>query len=723
MLSPFKTNIVLADHLHTINLLVFLFLFRQSIPIFKYPFIILYILYAIFITFSTKRIHKADLNPFHSHLLLLFVQIVTFLFSLLISNKLYLIVFKEFSVILIIFSFFIFLNFQLKNKFNLKKYYKSFLELLVLFGILIAILGLLELFNIFAINAYGDSTLLVDNNFALLPVIFGFLSSFFLFKKVNHKAIIRFSIGIIQIIMSFHILMSGSKRGIVVFGIILLSLIILNTLLIFIKTQSFSQFCSNIRYYLIFCFFFLTIQYLFFFQTSYGFKLNALENIGVKNIRHFQYKFTFKLYKYTSLLGVKVNYNQLYDRLWNKKYDPINPESGWGEGNYIIAYPLTGNNVNIVPKGSKGYKINESQLSSFSNLNTYAQSNVFNIPVNKHDTFRSSVYCYVSNDYDGGEVRIIIPWNIVDSLKISGITNCSYDMNQKEKWQKLDIRFGNIENEGLVPVYIDITKRESSSSTKMKGYVIFAYPEYHIIHLDSIERIEKNNKGLNDRNTENSNPIKLNQKISIEVSLKPYSVSFSGLTIIQNIRNTLFSSDSDPFRNRIAELIQEDTTYNPYKAKLKDDYAQDQFGEDRLSRWHFALEIWTKEYNWLQKIVGGGFNFLNWYGYVFLKDKTATDYPHNPFLHILLYSGIIGVILYIILLVRVVQLYWKYRKEYPLFFIFFLITYYFTFFSGGNPFDPPVMGFFMMLPFLIHAVHKREEKEKPKELEPAESIN
>ena len=127
----------------------------------------------------------------------------------------------------------------------------------------------------------------------------------------------------------------------------------------------------------------------------------------------------------------------------------------------------------------------------------------------------------------------------------------------------------------------------------------------------------------------------------------------------------------------------------------------------RYVRWQFAWQIFTKEFNWRQKVFGGGFNFLNWYGYYFLKDRTKTDYPHNPFLYILLYSGILGVSLYLFFLYKVFYFYLKYRKEYWIFFVFFLITFFFCFFSSGNPFDPPIMGFFMILPFFIHSVHKK----------------
>jgi hypothetical protein len=127
-----------------------------------------------------------------------------------------------------------------------------------------------------------------------------------------------------------------------------------------------------------------------------------------------------------------------------------------------------------------------------------------------------------------------------------------------------------------------------------------------------------------------------------------------------------------------------------------------------MMRWNFAYKIFNLEYNTRKKIFGGGFNFLNWSGYYFLNDKTAADYPHNPLISVLLYSGIIGLIIYLILLFQIFNYYFSYFKTYYVFSTFFLIAFFFTFFSGGSPLDPPVMGFFVILALLINYVHQKE---------------
>jgi O-antigen ligase len=169
-------------------------------------------------------------------------------------------------------------------------------------------------------------------------------------------------------------------------------------------------------------------------------------------------------------------------------------------------------------------------------------------------------------------------------------------------------------------------------------------------------------------------------------------------------------ADNDLFRNWIKNMFNEDTSYYKTRANLKVDNLYKYFTDDRISRWQFALQIFSKEFSIKQKIFGGGFSFLNWYGFYYLKDKTQSDWPHNPFLSILLYSGIIGLLIYCFFLYKVFYYYLKYRKEYLILFIFFSITFFFSFFSGDSPFDPPILGFFVILPFFIHSIHKKEDQ-------------
>lgn len=63
---------------------------------------------------------------------------------------------------------------------------------------------------------------------------------------------------------------------------------------------------------------------------------------------------------------------------------------------------------------------------------------------------------------------------------------------------------------------------------------------------------------------------------------------------------------------------------------------------ERTLRWDYAGELYN-DYNAAEFIFGSGFDYLPKYASNFNSD-TIEDYPHNPFLSALLYSGLVGLI-------------------------------------------------------------------------------
>jgi hypothetical protein len=159
-------------------------------------------------------------------------------------------------------------------------------------------------------------------------------------------------------------------------------------------------------------------------------------------------------------------------------------------------------------------------------------------------------------------------------------------------------------------------------------------------------------------------------------------------------------------------------TQTQYQTDISSDksdrVSQETFFLDRSSRWIYARELWETKFNVRDKIFGHGFDYLEWYGEKFLGSSKKYDWPHNPLISIVLYSGVAGLLFYILLITRAVVLYLNYRNKHKLAFIGFLITLFFSFFSAGNPFDPPIMGFFILLPFFIHSIYKNVNKTEQK---------
>jgi hypothetical protein len=258
-------------------------------------------------------------------------------------------------------------------------------------------------------------------------------------------------------------------------------------------------------------------------------------------------------------------------------------------------------------------------------------------------------------------------------------------MSMKGTWQRLEINFTC--DSLLPPVYLYWSNEGALDFDEMKGHVIFAHPEY----LNTSEESTLPGPGETEK---------------LQMS-GAFMDPFRALYFI-----SMQTKDRDPIRNIVGHLIDEDTLYHHYSADLYADTLQEYFYSPRFQRWQFGSEIFIKEYNWRQRIIGGGFNYINWYGYYFWGDRQKSDWPHNPFLSLLLYSGIIGLLLYVFLICLVIRHYLRFIREYYMVFVFFCITFLFSFFSSNSPFDPPVLGFFMILPFFIYSSIKNANKEK-----------
>src|SRR5699024_9308148 len=81
----------------------------------------------------------------------------------------------------------------------------------------------------------------------------------------------------------------------------------------------------------------------------------------------------------------------------------------------------------------------------------------------------------------------------------------------------------------------------------------------------------------------------------------------------------------------------------------------------RTKRWQYAYEMYN-DYDFLQLTFGKGFSYLPKYGKRFNTDLEE-DYPHSPFLSVLLYGGIIGVFSLVLLFLWTIYLTIKNRKN------------------------------------------------------------
>lgn len=404
-----------------------------------------------------------------------------------------------------------------------------------------------------------------------------------------------------------------------------------------------------------------------------------------------------KVNNFSSLTGnIIFAYPQYTIKKEKYIFDSRDPDSGWGERIHKTIFPLTGKNVEIVPSDAKGYLIDSTSNEGSSEHHAFSFSLIGKSVVDITDTLYASVYCFVSKDFNGSNVCIRADGST------SGNIVSEYNIKNKETWQKLSIRTNCQKGEARVFLYLN--KTGVTSFSYLRGFVIFAYPQFQIVH------VKENYSGFIEIKKENSS--KTSEVISNTSFVnKQTEAGICNYDLLMLFAKLQVVNDHDLIRRLTSNLISEDTTFFPLKHNLVVDTLSNRFIDLRIIRWKFAFQIFSKEYNLSEKIFGGGFNFLNWYGFRFFDDKTKSDYPHNPMLSVLLYSGLVGLIIYLVFIIKVFLFYIRYRKSYPIPFIFFIITFFYSFFSAGSPFDPPIMGFFAILPFFIHSIHKKDRSE------------
>ena len=119
-----------------------------------------------------------------------------------------------------------------------------------------------------------------------------------------------------------------------------------------------------------------------------------------------------------------------------------------------------------------------------------------------------------------------------------------------------------------------------------------------------------------------------------------------------------------------------------------------------LDKWEYTFDLFSKRGSF-QKLLGDGFSYLSEFGEKFNGNARFLDYPHNPVLSGLLYSGLIGAVF--ILFFILVALYYGgiYFKKYPLYSLMLYTSMLFILFGGNSLFSVPIFLFLFSLSFMI----------------------
>jgi hypothetical protein len=141
---------------------------------------------------------------------------------------------------------------------------------------------------------------------------------------------------------------------------------------------------------------------------------------------------------------------------------------------------------------------------------------------------------------------------------------------------------------------------------------------------------------------------------------------------------------------------------------------ENRFSGGRLQRINYGLKIYSERYSLPKKIAGGGFDYLWDFGNEFYKknlNRFYFDYPHNPVLSALLYSGILGGLSVVYFFLMTMINFIKGFRNLIYFVCLYVIIFSFAFFSGNSIFGNPEFVFVSLIPFYFKVVPFKGEQQ------------
>lgn len=99
--------------------------------------------------------------------------------------------------------------------------------------------------------------------------------------------------------------------------------------------------------------------------------------------------------------------------IWNHFYiRSLNSGHPWESEFHNTVFPLSGDNVNIVPSSAKGFLLDSTYFNGVENGLGYFETLFQTLRVKKGDSLKTSVYCFVSKEFNGDSVRLLVKGSV-----------------------------------------------------------------------------------------------------------------------------------------------------------------------------------------------------------------------------------------------------------------------------------------------------------------------
>lgn len=312
--------------------------------------------------------------------------------------------------------------------------------------------------------------------------------------------------------------------------------------------------------------------------------------------------------------------------------------------------------------------------------------------------FLDSIHLFQPNFKPYGRYSILVEENKFQSSGNDIFTRCfaivpsisgiRYRVNLKVKSSKPpDIYIKRFPERTMFSLIKEVVKKEINFLGDSTYSIVYEYIIRESQSAIGALVIGERNAGGNDFFTIFDFKLSVQKKDSV-LNINPFQYSVLKRFIFKDIQEGNLSRND----NKIMKYIEWKEQYS---------FDENKMINSRAILWKFAFTYFN-DFTLKEKIFGKGFEYLKVYQYIFdeKNDKTASNYyPHNPIISSLLYSGIIGALIYVLFLVQVFYRYLKLRKKIALFGILYLLAFSFTFFSGNSHFSVPAFLILSLIPY------------------------
>jgi len=680
---------------HLLSALILTFILRMSLPQVRYVYYPLFIL--LVVHFLVSKPHGDNLKRVVRQLIPFFILLGVFLAASLYHTAFlrpYIEVINAFELAVIL----ILLFYAIGEGMPWNRFRNAFVHQLFILAVVTALVGLGRITYALMggdLNVEeGESLVSVasDYNFFVLALLYGVISGVYKLWSLSDPGqgrIVLYNAAILAMVAGM--VMVPSRRGALILVLFILGLVIIRLVALFAGSSLKLTRIRRLDYLLTLLLLAGVGLNIFLFHTSNQFKERLLTRTGLYRM-DLRSRLTDTWHRYGRMVDRDLGFREVYMHLWMNEADGR-------EERTLVDQSFAGNMGGFSKKGHARVKI------------LYRSGNAGCLAIRASDPDQGVTRDFYVDVGDTVEVTAmirVIQWSRHLGIAIPDRDNRELVYAKPEKhWQgdgqwhpiRLKVAYDVF---GSLPVWMGGGSSPDSSS-------LSCWSRIHIRRVGSARgstpaeqthpsyEIKKTPPGLSDTLISRMLP-SVNKKADHEQGTRYSCRDRSDKPAGSGISSAL----PDYMVNALLEDFPDDRVL---ESSVRD--LEGPFPDNRSGRWKLARQIF-ENYTFAEKLTGKGFTWLPLYGAVFYDNPRYYDYPHNPVISVVLYSGVIGGLLYLAYLAGALMLYVKYRRHYGFFLVLFLLTGIFVSVSGNSHFSVPAFAFFTHLPFFFAYIERNK---------------